>query len=223
GAVLVLAAREACRRRPSGAAALPRLALATAGAVWLLGVSAGATGPLALSGVAVCGLPWAVVALCGEPSRGATRWRWAAAAGGLVLAAVALQPLPEDRPPSRWLEELTQHHGQGRRLVAWLAAGPLSGPEHAEVAQVLIDPAAPFLRRPWLARAHALAALAQQPADDDVVAVLVRAEADCLRFDQAEDLAETMLDDDGQLSVRGRMLADWVRDKARRARLDGLR
>jgi hypothetical protein len=86
-----------------------------------------------------------------------------------------------------------------------------------------MDADAPFLRRPFLALEHARAAVMQLPTDPDALSVLVRAEAECLRFPQAQDLAETMVDDAGRLTPTGRVLIDWVRDTARHARLEGLR
>jgi len=221
GGALVLAA-ALLLGRPASAYRL--LAGTAAGAAWVAATIAGASGPFALSGVVLVLLSLAVVTACIQPSLCRPPVRWVALAGALALAAAALVPARGDRPPSRWLDQLTQHGAQGRQLVALLSLGAeLTAPEHAQIAQELMDPAAPFLRRPRLALEHAEAALAQLPDDPDTIAVLVRAEVECLQYARAEDLAETMLDDDGQLSVRGRMLAAWVRDKARRARLDGLR
>ncbi|HZJ71373.1 MAG TPA: hypothetical protein VFF36_10625, partial [Planctomycetota bacterium] len=124
----------------------------------------------------------------------------------------------------RWLLHLGPDDGRGRQVVGLLAsAGPLTGSEHELLAQGLIAPAAPFLRRPELAREHAQAALIARPVDDDAVALLVQAEVECLRFVPAEELAKTIVDAQGVMTPRGRMLAEWVRDKSRRARLDGLR
>jgi hypothetical protein len=160
-------------------------------------------------------------AAAGERPRTAAGWALPIAAG--LLAALALVPESAERP-SPWLQHLGPDEGRGREVAGLLAsAEPLNGDEHGRLAEGLVAPAAPFLRRPLLARDHAQAALIARPTDDDAVAMLVQAEVDCLRFTPAEDLAKTIVDSQGVITPRGRMLAEWVRDKSRRARLDGLR
>lgn len=220
GVLLVLAVRALAARSPSGSPRRARWPVALAGLVWIAATVAAATGPFALSGVLLLAL---AAAAAGERPRTAAGWALPIA-GGLLLAALAPVRESADRPSSRWLEHLGPDEGRGRQVAGLLAsAEPLNGDEHGQLAEGLVAPAAPFLHRPLLAREHAQAAVIARPTDDDAVAMLVRAEVECLRFVQAEDLAKTIVDEQGVITPRGRMLADWVRDKSRRARLDGLR
>lgn len=220
GVLLVLAVRTVAARTPSGSPRRGRWPAAIAGAAAVLATVAAATGPFALSGLLLVAL---ASAAAGDRPRTAAAWALPLAAG-LALAALALRPQPTERPEWRWLLHLGPDDGRGRQVVGLLAsAGPLTGSEHELLAQGLIAPAAPFLRRPELAREHAQAALIARPVDDDAVALLVQAEVECLRFVPAEELAKTIVDAQGVMTPRGRMLAEWVRDKSRRARLDGLR
>ena len=220
GALLVLAIRTLASRWPSGSPRRARWPAAVAGLAWIAATIAAAGGPFALSGVLLLAL---AVAAAGDRPRTAAGWALPIA-GGLLLAAVALAHESAEPPPSRWLEHLGPDEGRGRQVAGLLATSEaLNGYEHEQLAEGLTAPAAPFLRRPLLAREHAQAAVIARPTDDDAVAALVRAEVECLRFAPAEDLAKTIVDAQGVLTPSGRMLAEWVRDKARRARLDGLR
>ena len=217
GSVLALAAAALGRRARDASSRAARVATGLAVLAGLVATAAGATGPFALTGLLLVAL---AVAVADAAAGQAVRWPVAAAGGALGLAC-AFVPASE-RPGAPWLEQLTQAQGQGRLLVALLAAGEsASGPEHLQLAQLLMDPGAPFLRRPHLALEHAREGVRRLPTDEAVM-VLLRAETDCLRFSQAEDLAHTIVDETGAVTPGGRMLGDWVRDKARRARLDGL-
>ena len=219
GSVLALAASTLGRRTAGRTSRAARIATGLAALAWLVATAAGATGPFALTGVLLVALALAVADAAAGP---AVRWP-AAAAGGALGLACAFVPASGERPGAPWLDQLTQLQGQGRQLVALLAAGEsASGPEHLQLSQLLMDPGAPFLRRPQLALEQAREGFRQTPTDEAVL-VLVRAETDCLRFSQAEDLTLTLVDHTGAVTPGGRMLGDWVRDKARRARLDGLR
>lgn len=230
GALLLLGLLTLFRRAGSqsatGSRALTSLAGGTALLAWSVASIAGATGPFALGGVLLVLLALATVELStgDHPPR---RLRWQLALSVLLgsgLTWFALRPPSGAPPPSQWLDDLTQIRGQGRRLTALLAAPePLSAVDHRQFAQLLIDPAAPFLRRPLLAREHAIAAVAEQPNDEETLMLLARTQVDCLEFDAAEDLAASLIDDLGQTSLNGRVLRDWVRSKEHRARLDGLR
>ena len=221
GVVLVLAAMTLARPADGGGSRGARVAALVAAATWLIATIAGAAGPLALSGVLLVGLAVAVGGWSGSP---APAPRAAAGLAGVLLLALAW-PRPADDVPggAAWLQQLTHVQGQGRQVVAQLVAGESrSAAESVQLSQLLMDSGAPFLRRPHRALESAREAARLDPDSDDTLWVLVRAETDCLHFDQAEDLASTVVDAEGVLTPPGRMLGDWVRDKARRARLDGL-
>jgi hypothetical protein len=221
GLVLFASATLALCRR-SQASAAPRAA-AVVGLLTLgIALVAAGIGPVSLATFDWLVLGLGVAGLLGaDPRRPAPR-RVAFAIGGLMLAALGLWAMASGRAPSTWTRQLSHMQSQGRTLVETLAdGGPRSVAGHVAAAHLMMDPAAPFQRLPEAAQRHASAALQLAPFDDVAMRMLIEAEVENMRLVNAEELARTLVDEEGMPSLDQKVLLAWVQHKRRQWRSEG--
>jgi len=213
GGMLLFAAATLSLLRRRGESSWPRAGVGVALLALLVLRVMSASNPYALAPIDLVLLAAAAAGVAGaDPDRPAIRWL-AFSVGGVMLGALGLGAGLADLPLSAWSTELTHEAKQGRTLVERLEhGGPTDSEGHVVAAYLQMDPAAPFLRLPEAASAHAELALEQDPSSTLVLATLVKSHVENVRLEEAERLARTMLDASGELSAEGRLLVTWVHE-----------
>ncbi|MGQ0551968.1 MAG: hypothetical protein ACT4PU_01975 [Planctomycetota bacterium] len=199
----------------------PRAGVAIALVAWFLLSMLSATNPLSCVGFDLLLLTLAGVGLAAADRLGSGLQGASFALGGLLLVGVAVLAQVSGRPLSNFIVALGHDERAGAKLVADLAgAGPSEGPGHSDAAVRLIRRSTPFLRLPEAARRHAELGLRDPVNEAAALDVLMAVEVDALRFDEAEALARTLLDSQGQLTKSGSRWLDAVREARHRRALE---
>lgn len=201
----------------------PRAGIVVAGLVFLIVGAATAVGPLAMAPLDLVLIGAAAAGVAGaDPGRPWTR-RLAFMVGGTLLCTLLITGGVDDRPLDPWIENLSHREQEGQLLAqAMQHGGPASYSSELHACHLLGRAQAPFLRRPWLARAHALQATRLSPESDDAVVALVSAQAECRQYREAASLAESAYRSSpsgSEQSRRMELILDWVVKEQRDAGL----
>jgi hypothetical protein len=210
-------------RRKEVMSSWPRAGIVVAALVLLLVGAATAVGPLALAALDLVLLGAAAAGVAGaDPARPWTR-RLAFGVGGTLLCTLLITGGVDDTPIDPWLQNIGHNQREGEQLALLMQhGGPTSLIDELRACHLLSRPQAPFLRRPRLAMAHALAATLIAPDSDDAVVALISSQAECGLYREAAMMAEsahTASPSGTEQSRRMELMLDWVVKEQRDAGL----
>jgi len=210
-------------RRKEVTSSWPRAAIAVAGLVLLIVGAATAVGPLALASLDLVLLGSAAAGVAAaDPARPWTR-RLAFMVGGTLLCTLLITGGVDDKPLDPWLQDMGHHQHEGEQVAVLLQhGGPSNLIDELRACHLLSRPQAPFLRRPRLAMAHALAATMFAPDNDDAVVALISSQAECGLYREAAMLAESAhsaAPSGTEQARRMELMLDWVVKEQRDAGL----